>query len=72
MGDKQTNSEDRNDLPHTYPHAKLGKMVSEKKGEEKKKQKQRRATIVRGPGKAGVNHHLAHSVFPWPEQKEGQ
>lgn len=47
-------------------------MVSEKKAEEKKKQKQRRATSWRGPGKAGMNHRLARSVFPWHDHKEEQ
>lgn len=39
-------------LPHAYPCAKLEKkMVSEKKGKRRKKQKHRQATIWTGPGK---------------------
>lgn len=68
MSDTQINLEDRNDklATHMPPVPSWKKMVSEKKKgeEEKKKQKHRRATIWRGPGKAGMNHRLVHSVFP--------
>lgn len=57
-------------LPHTYPCARLEKMVSEKRRREEKAEAQ--ATIWRGPGKAGMNHHSVHSVFPWREHKEEQ
>lgn len=74
MSNKQINLADRNDQLATHiPLCQAGKKKCiRKKGEEKKKQKQRRATIWRGPGKAGMNHHLVHSVFPWHGHKEGQ
>lgn len=72
MSDKQINLEDHNDkhAPH-IPLCQDGKNGIRKKEEEKKKEKHRRATMWRGPGKARMNHHLVHSVFPWHEHKEG-
>jgi len=75
MTDTQINVGDSNDKLATHiPLCQAGKMGIRKKGEEKKKKKQkhRQATTWRGPGKAGMNHHLVHSVFPWHEHKVGR
>lgn len=43
-----------------------------KKEKRRKKEKQMRAMIWRGPGKATVNHHLEDFFLPWQESTKKQ